>query len=510
MSIDGGRVFSTASARERLTQNLASMPAFQNSSNLMSASAVCKRSLSAMSQKAAKRKLNLDMVEDWSVGGRNPYHQLHPGVAKYPKISSKKRGPRKVIDSPRSLSFPTHEKSRYDTSLSLLTRRFIQLMNDSPQGIIDLNHAATILEVQKRRIYDITNVLEGIKLIEKQSKNNVQWIASKNRDKPSSEKSTASHLEYLKAQNQKLQEQDARLDQQILDCQRELEQLSAENSNFSYVTYRDIRSIPDFNEQIVICVKAPQDTKLEVPDPGKVNGKIQMMLKSTKGEIDVFICPESSDQQQRYNHLKREADVVGGGNDTPAQQQQQQLHSHHNKMLNRLYDDGSDSLLEETLIGSPVTNAIPDQVTTRNTTPLPSVSVFNQRLEMPRAAVTTPTMSDPLYIINHHQASPATDPHHHHHHQHELTNSFTSSSQDLLGSQGYSVASGDEYASVAGGDSAFIDGDASSFIQLSPQIYSCDDYFSNLDGSEGLSDLFDMPQSEQQQRTTSPSSATNV
>lgn len=36
--------------------------------------------------------------------------------------------------------------------------------------------AADILEVkQKRRIYDITNVLEGIGLIEKESKNSIRW-----------------------------------------------------------------------------------------------------------------------------------------------------------------------------------------------------------------------------------------------------------------------------------------------------------------------------------------------
>lgn len=36
--------------------------------------------------------------------------------------------------------------------------------------------AADILEVrQKRRIYDITNVLEGIGLIEKKNKNSIQW-----------------------------------------------------------------------------------------------------------------------------------------------------------------------------------------------------------------------------------------------------------------------------------------------------------------------------------------------
>lgn len=30
-------------------------------------------------------------------------------------------------------------------------------------------------QVQKRRIYDITNVLEGVGLIEKKSKNNIIW-----------------------------------------------------------------------------------------------------------------------------------------------------------------------------------------------------------------------------------------------------------------------------------------------------------------------------------------------
>lgn len=41
--------------------------------------------------------------------------------------------------------------------------------------VLDLNKAAEFLDVQKRRIYDITNVLEGINLITKKSKNNIQW-----------------------------------------------------------------------------------------------------------------------------------------------------------------------------------------------------------------------------------------------------------------------------------------------------------------------------------------------
>jgi len=38
-----------------------------------------------------------------------------------------------------------------------------------------LNKAVTNLDVQKRRIYDITNVLEGIYLIKKIKKNIIKW-----------------------------------------------------------------------------------------------------------------------------------------------------------------------------------------------------------------------------------------------------------------------------------------------------------------------------------------------
>lgn len=43
---------------------------------------------------------------------------------------------------------------------------------------LDLNQAMKWLEVPKRRIYDITNVLEGINLIQRYKKNHVRWIGT--------------------------------------------------------------------------------------------------------------------------------------------------------------------------------------------------------------------------------------------------------------------------------------------------------------------------------------------
>jgi transcription factor E2F3 len=42
---------------------------------------------------------------------------------------------------------------------------------------LDLNEAVEVLKVQKRRIYDITNVLEGIEYVHKTHKNTIKWIA---------------------------------------------------------------------------------------------------------------------------------------------------------------------------------------------------------------------------------------------------------------------------------------------------------------------------------------------
>jgi hypothetical protein len=73
-------------------------------------------------------------------------------------------------------STPSGDAScRFDSSLGQLTKKFLQLLEQSPGGVLDLNMAATTLGVAKRRIYDITNVMEGISLIEKRSKNNIQW-----------------------------------------------------------------------------------------------------------------------------------------------------------------------------------------------------------------------------------------------------------------------------------------------------------------------------------------------
>ncbi|XP_014069185.1 transcription factor E2F2 [Salmo salar] len=190
--------------------------------------------------------------------------------------------------SPKTPKSPG-ERTRYDTSLGLLTKKFVGLLSESPDGVLDLNWATEVLEVQKRRIYDITNVLEGVQLIRKKSKNNIQWLVGGvfEGSASSGEKSRA-----LRRELGELERAEKALDDLITSSSAQIKELTEhrDNQRLGYVTYQDIRSIARLQDQTVIAVKAPSETKLEVPESS--GGSQQIYLKSKNGPIEVYLCPE--------------------------------------------------------------------------------------------------------------------------------------------------------------------------------------------------------------------------
>ncbi|XP_032860443.2 transcription factor E2F6 isoform X2 [Tyto alba] len=175
-------------------------------------------------------------------------------------------------------------KPRFDASLVYLTRKFMDLVKTAPDGVLDLNEVATTLGVRKRRVYDITNVLDGIHLIQKRSKNLIQ---GSNLDQVVGK---APEHQNIKDELSDLSAMEEALDELIKDCAHQLFELTddKENAKLAYVTYQDIRSIQAFQEQIVIAIKAPEETKLEIPVPKE--DCIEVHVKSTKGPIDVYLC----------------------------------------------------------------------------------------------------------------------------------------------------------------------------------------------------------------------------
>uniref|UniRef100_A0A3Q2PTA9 E2F/DP family winged-helix DNA-binding domain-containing protein n=1 Tax=Fundulus heteroclitus TaxID=8078 RepID=A0A3Q2PTA9_FUNHE len=163
------------------------------------------------------------------------------------------------------------EKSnRMDNSLVLLTQKFAQMITHSFDGVLDLNLVSSELNVRKRRLYDITNVLEGIQLIRKTHKNHFQWGGSL-------DNRVAGELKDLIAEEEKLDELI-----QIISLTLWI--------TYAYVTYEDVRGVLSLDEQAVMVIKAPPGTKLQVPHPEE---SLQMHLSSVSGPIEVFLCADT-------------------------------------------------------------------------------------------------------------------------------------------------------------------------------------------------------------------------
>ncbi|KAA0195255.1 hypothetical protein HAZT_HAZT011108 [Hyalella azteca] len=190
--------------------------------------------------------------------------------------------------------------SRQEKSLGLLTSKFVSLLQDAEDGVLDIKSAAELLAVpQKRRIYDITNVLEGIGLIEKRSKNCIIW---KGGGPGTNTQEYSDMVMKLKRELQELEEHE-----KIIMIPQYIEQSisnvsqDSENTKLAYVSQQDILSW--FPDQAVVVVQAPPATKMEVFLPSKESSlsaagqkakKYQVSLKSETGPIKVLMLENNS------------------------------------------------------------------------------------------------------------------------------------------------------------------------------------------------------------------------
>ncbi|XP_026005834.1 transcription factor E2F5 isoform X1 [Maylandia zebra] len=188
--------------------------------------------------------------------------------------------------------------SRHEKSLGLLTIKFVSLLQEAKDGVLDLKVAADSLAVkQKRRIYDITNVLEGVGLIEKKNKNVIQWrgenIASQTEE-------ALEQVNVLKAQIAELEAQEKELDNQKAWLEENIKHLNHDPivNTYKFVTHEDICSA--FSEETLLAVVAPAGTQLEVPLPEMGQSgqkKYQVNLRSHSAPIQVMLINRDSDSR---------------------------------------------------------------------------------------------------------------------------------------------------------------------------------------------------------------------
>ena len=201
---------------------------------------------------------------------------------------------------------------------------------------ININEIVKKLKVKKRRIYDITNVLEGIGYIKKLAKNQICWIKSDLINEELGEKNNNNGNDDLLIKLNKyyeLEKEKEKLDLFIEEINKEFESLieKDEAKQYGYVTYDDIKTLVGNNNNKMIAIKTPPDTSIELIDKKNIehiknnlpnienedketfedlSKENQIFMESQKGEISVYLILNNENENNvNYNNNENNIDL---------------------------------------------------------------------------------------------------------------------------------------------------------------------------------------------------------
>ncbi|ELQ76130.1 Transcription factor E2F/dimerization partner (TDP) [Trachipleistophora hominis] len=206
--------------------------------------------------------------------------------------------------------------SRLENSLFVLTKKFFIYLKQVYPRAIDTNDLSHYLCVSKRRVYDITNILEGLGLLRKRSVNSLEWIggdfnnfiAAEGEERVGGE--VIDDLEKENVNNlfknrydsgssaiDQLNKEEKELDQKIFIMNNKIQNMLQLDSSIknAYVTHKDLLGLPSLQNKLIFAVKAPQETFLENKD---TKNEYMMEFNANSDQIDVFYVSSENDKKK--------------------------------------------------------------------------------------------------------------------------------------------------------------------------------------------------------------------
>ena len=225
------------------------------------------------------------------------------------KSNDNKKLERESIDSDNFDDGDIIEGTKQENSLGHLTKNFLQYIKKKESAKININDLVNDLSVKKRRIYDITNVLQGIGFIDKNGKNEINWIKGYKNNKGDSNSLPSNYISNynnLKIELENLKKENQEIEDKLNKFKEEFNLLSIKQdfSKYSYITFDDISNLSKNDGLDFIVVKAAKGTVINVIDDEESkrayvkikiqmeNGKIQKnekLLSTLENTHHIFI-----------------------------------------------------------------------------------------------------------------------------------------------------------------------------------------------------------------------------
>ncbi|XP_041779061.1 uncharacterized protein LOC121597396 [Anopheles merus] len=161
--------------------------------------------------------------------------------------------PSTLLEEDDDGEFEPTSKRRFDKSLTMLTRSVVKMLRETPDGVLYLRDvSSTLSNRQKRRIYDVTNVLEGIGLVKKQVKNHIKWVGEELTTE--SCLGTARQIGVHMRKRRQLELREAWFDAQLEAMRKSTQMLHADEAqrSFLYVTSDDLTSVFGDRRQLLV------------------------------------------------------------------------------------------------------------------------------------------------------------------------------------------------------------------------------------------------------------------
>lgn len=164
------------------------------------------------------------------------------------------------------------EKQDNKQTLVNLTRGFISMLQESNGSEVELVTAEKALGASKRRLYDVTNVLAGIGLIERCGKSKVRWVGQPTVIDDNSI-------------NNILMEREREIDRLTQTVDEQLKDLSQSElfREKAWVSEEDIRKLDPDGSTTLFALQGPQSMTIQIVD--QESGTHHMICKTDDGQI---------------------------------------------------------------------------------------------------------------------------------------------------------------------------------------------------------------------------------
>ncbi|KAK8894385.1 hypothetical protein M9Y10_022820 [Tritrichomonas musculus] len=174
----------------------------------------------------------------------------------------------------------TVKKSR---SLNDIANLFINYLKSQNGNEVDLSQIEKALNISKRRLYDVINVLEGIGVIERGGKSKIRWVEESNFDKiqTTDEGPTI----------QQLLEYEHSIDEKIQAISNSFSNIlsTPENKPYLYIPANDFNTLSLHNpNNSRFVLSGPPDLQIEISDDINQTNNLKIVGTSKTGSANII------------------------------------------------------------------------------------------------------------------------------------------------------------------------------------------------------------------------------